>query len=221
MIVSTISADVVDSTKLTKEGMVELRDSINAFISEIQQIDPSAWGRLTRGDFVECVVPRPEKALRIALLLKTHLKALDLPIIKDENSQLSVYGARIAIGIGTMRTIDRQNDVMDGEAIYLSGRQIDLKTPTTRGTLVLCAKDEPRFIDLNAICVLIDALVNKITSRQANVVYYKLLGMKVDSIAALLGITQSAVSQHAIQASWYAIEYAVRTFETEITKLCK
>ena len=104
MIVSTISADVVDSTKLTKEGMVELRDSVNAFISEIRQIDPSAWGRLTRGDFVEFVVPRPEKALRIALLLKTRLKALDLPIIKDENSQLSVYGARIAIGIGTMRT---------------------------------------------------------------------------------------------------------------------
>lgn len=219
--VATISADIVDSTKLTSEGVLRLRDSINSMFMDMGQIDPSAWGRLTRGDFIECVVPDARKALRIALLLKTRLKALELPIIKGENSQMPVYGARIAIGIGTMRTIDRHNDMMDGEAIYLSGRKIDRKEPTTRGTLALCAKDESQFIDLNAICVLADAVVNKTTSRQANVVYYKLLGMKVEDIAALLGISQSAVSQHAIQASWYAIENGVRTFETEMTNLCK
>lgn len=213
--VATISADIVDSTTLASEGMVRLRNAIKEVFEKMEKISPVSWGRLTRGDFIECVIPTPTDSLRIALLLKTKLKSLNLKKDLSPNSLFSTYGARIAIGIGHLKTIDRENDIMEGEAIYLSGRKLDEKEPCSKGTLSLCVSNPSDYLALNSVCVLADALVNKMTMKQANVIFYKLLNMKVEDIAKTIGITQATVSQHSTQACWYAIENALKTFESE------
>jgi hypothetical protein len=215
--IATISADIVDSTALSSEGQEVLREAIHHFFAQMGNVCPGFWGRMTRGDFIECVIPTPESSLRIALLLKLTIKALDLKAEVSSDSQLPIYGARIAIGLGSMRTIDRANDIMDGEAIYLSGRQIDKKEPCTKGTLKLCASNNKFYTQASA-CVLVDALANRMTAKQSQVIYYKLLNAKVDDIAHEMGISQSTVSQHSTQAYWYAVQSAVETFELFISE---
>lgn len=214
--IATISADIVDSTALSSQGIMKLREGISSFFNDMEHLVPGSWGRLTRGDFIECVIPDASEALRIALMLKARIKSISYGEFINDDSALLTYGARIAIGLGSMRIVDRQNDIMDGEAIYLSGRQIDKKEAYNKGTLYLCTSLPSKYLCLSAVCVLTDALFNKMTSKQANVIYYKLLNMKVDEIASLIGIKQSTVSQHSTQAGWYAVDAALEAFKHSI-----
>jgi len=61
--------------------------------------------------------------------------------------------------------------------------------------------------------LLMDALIQKWTSNQAEAVRYKLQEWKEEQISEALGISQSAVSQRIKTAQWYAIEKLLTYFE--------
>jgi hypothetical protein len=72
----------------------------------------------------------PKDSLRVALLIKTLVKMMVLEkssnyAIEKKRLLFKKYGVRLAIGIGSMRTVNIQQGILDGEAIYLSGRKID------------------------------------------------------------------------------------------------
>ncbi len=52
---ATLSADIVDSTSLSAEDTVKLKESLEGFFPVMQLFCDKAWGRVTRGDSVECV----------------------------------------------------------------------------------------------------------------------------------------------------------------------
>jgi DNA-directed RNA polymerase specialized sigma subunit len=64
--------------------------------------------------------------------------------------------------------------------------------------------------------LLLDALIQKWTQNQAELVLYKLQNKKEDEIAGLLGISQSAVNQRTKTAQWYAIEKLIEQFEKTV-----
>ena len=76
-ILGAISADVVDSTSLTIEDMIGLRDEICNCFSDIKSCFPNSgfWGRLVKGDSIECCLDAPILSLRLVLLLKCRIKA--------------------------------------------------------------------------------------------------------------------------------------------------
>ena len=190
---AAISADIVSSTSLSPKEIVMLQAKINETIIMLEERYEGFWGRLVKGDYIECVVPEPNAALRAALLLKTAVKSLN--ISKDSRTQqFRKYGMRLAIGLADMRLVDRKKDIMDGDAIYYSGRAVDSMLLTTITTLV-------------------DSILNGATRRQSEVFYYKLLSMKESDIASLLSITQSGVNQRASVAGWSCLETAVNCFE--------
>lgn len=47
------------------------------------------------------------------------------------------YGVRIALGIGSMRIIDKELGIMDGEAIYLSGRKISEQSTSGKSKAII------------------------------------------------------------------------------------
>ena len=52
-----ISSDVVDSTSLDRAAIVQLRKDIyNDLFSSLTYKDPSFWGRVVRGDTIECCI---------------------------------------------------------------------------------------------------------------------------------------------------------------------
>lgn len=124
------------------------------------------------------------------------------------------YGIRIAVGIGEMRIVDREHGIMDGEAIYLSGRTLSgMGAPNKNGTFIIEPADKQLKPALQTVGMLTDALLNNTTRRQSEVVYYKLLSKSEQEIADILGVKQSGINQHSTSAKWYCIEEALDYFE--------
>lgn len=209
---ATLSADIVSSTSLSKEGTIELKQRIDCLFQLLGEKFPGFWGRQIKGDYIECLIPKVSDSLRIALIIKSSIKSITLPEIKH-NKNFQTYGIRIAIGIGEMRIIDEKEGILDGEAIYLSGRAIENMTSPNKGTLSIHIKDDVLPSSLNTIAILTDALMNNATKKQSEVLFYKLLSVKEEDIAKKLGISQPGVNSHSSSAKWYCIEEALNYFE--------
>ena len=211
-IYASVSADIVASTSLSVNEIIRLKRRIEELLELLEREFPGFWGRLVKGDYLECILPEPRKIFRIALILKTYIKTFDVALTK-QNQQFVTFGIRIAIGIGGMRIVEKAEGIMDGKAIYLSGRGLEKASSTAKGTMVFCADNMEAYQAVNTVILLTDALINDATRRQCNVLYYKLLGMNESDIASRMGIRQPAVSQHSKSAKWYCIEEALRYFE--------
>ena len=82
-----------------------------------------------------------------------------------------------------------------------------------KGTLSIKTSKKQLSSPLQTIALLTDAIVNDMTIRQSEVVYYKLLGFKETDIAQKLGISQSGVNKASSATKWYCIEEVLKYFE--------
>lgn len=209
---ATISADIVSSTSLSKEATIALKQRIESLFRMLEQRIEGFWGRIVKGDYIECVVPNVSYSFRVALIIKTCIKSFGMKG-DARSTTFRTYGVRLAIGIGDLRTVDRCQDIIDGEAIYMSGRAIENMQSLSKGTMTVEISDAHQSQTLKTIAILTDAIVNSATQRQSEVLYYKLLSMKEIEIAKRMGIKQASVNEHSALAKWYGIEEALRYFE--------
>lgn len=210
MIYATLSADIVKSTSFSANDTLRLRKYLQSFIDDPRFNTDGSWGRVVRGDGMEFVEVHPNTILRHALLLKCYVKFFEPEDSTDK--EFKRYGIRIAISIGELRINDKKLGIIDGEAIYQSGRGLTELSESKSETL-LFASNNSSLSSLEIICSLIDTIINKATARQCEVLYYKLLNYNESKIAETIGIGQSAVNQHAAAASWSSISKAVTYFE--------
>jgi len=216
---ATISADIVSSTSLSVEELTLLQSEIRRFLDGLSEKSQGKnWGRLFKGDSVEIFLLDPHEALRTALLLKTLVKKT-FSWGKETNAKRELfrkYGIRLAIGIGEMRTADQKQDILDGEAIYNSGRLLEKaskeKLSVKRSMFFACPNSLlTEYVDV--MVALLDTLLRNATSRQNEILYYRLSGKNEKEIAEILNIKQSAVNQRSNSTGWKAIESAVHYYE--------
>ena len=207
---ATISADIVDSTKLSTNDILRVNNLLCGFLNPMEKVSKGSWGRVVRGDGFECVLDRPCDLLRVALMLKCYVKMFDPEL---PNLEFARYGIRMAMAIGELRTNDQTLGIIDGEAIYLSGRAIEGRHPNARGTMMLCYEGKEAE-SLAAIVGLCDTIVNKSTAKQCEVLFNKLCGTDEGELAGVLGKSRPTVNKHSQKAGWPAIERAVRYFES-------
>ena len=219
MVRATISADIISSTSLSVEELTLLQSEIHGFLDELsEKSQGNDWGRLFKGDSVEIFLHDPHEALRVALLLKTLVKKT-FAWGKENNARRELfrkYGIRLAIGIGEMRIADQKQDILDGEAIYNSGRLLEKaskeKLSIKRSMFFACPN--PLLTEYVDVMVgLLDTLLRNATSRQNEILYYRLLGKNEKEIAGILNIKQSAVNQRSNSAGWKAVESALNYYE--------
>ena len=210
---AAISADIVSSTSLCIEETIALKQRIEELFSILEKRTPGFWGRLIKGDYIECLVPSVKDSFRVALIIKSCIKSFPIAESKKKK-QFQTYGIRMAMGIGEMRIVDKEHDIMDGESIYLSGRILSrIGSPNKNGTFIIETVDKQLNPALQTVGMLTDALLNNATKRQSEVIYYKLLSKSEQEIANILGIKQSGINQHSTSAKWYCIEEALNYFE--------
>lgn len=210
MIYGTLSADIVKSTSFSANDTLRLRKYLQSFIDNQPLNNNGSWGRVVRGDGIELVEVHPNTILRLALLLKCYVRFFEPEDSTDK--EFKRYGVRIAISIGELRISDKELGIIDGEAIYQSGRALTELTESRSETLSF-ASNNSSLSCIEVICSLVDTIINKATARQCEILYYKLLRYNELKIAKVIGINQSAVNQHAAAASWNAISKAVTYFE--------
>lgn len=185
------------------------------------------WGRIVKGDAMECYLKEPHYALRIALLLKTTVLTALVKYDENPNSVLfAKYGVRMAIGIGDMRVVDKAKDVMDGTAIYLSGRKIAEQTTSgkqkniVKRTLYFACHDALLEQQMNVYLLFVDQLLRMATTRQIQVLQQKLMGNTDKLVAINLSLkSASTVNQHCTTLGWNAIEGLLNYYEKELYPL--
>ena len=208
-----ISADVVDSTSLSAEDMFHLGNEIRYCFTDIKRyLYSDFWGRVVKGDTVECCLDHPEMALRLALLIKCRVKAW-VGGLKCSDA-LKDHGVRFSIGVGGMRIIDSTVDIMDGEAIYRAGRNLNrISGSIMTSSFDMNMRDKNIAILINMCISLLDDLINSLSAKQSIVMYYRMLGMTEMEISNILSISQPSVNTRSRNGGWKLINDTLNVFE--------
>lgn len=221
MISSVLSGDIIAYTSLSEKEKGILEHELDNLFTKLQD-KYNTYSRIVKGDMIECYIEKPEDSLRLALVYKSRIKSLSIPN-KTKNTRINAfntYGVRIAIGIGQIDRIDRRKGIIDGEAIYLSGRTLtelgstsDKARITVKNTLFLRSSFERLNEEFDPLISLIDVLINNATSKQCEILYYKLLGESEENISNRLDLAQSTINEHSTKFGWNAIDKAINRFE--------
>ncbi|MCF6364609.1 MAG: RNA polymerase subunit sigma-70 [Bacteroidales bacterium] len=219
-----ISGDIIAYTSLNKEGK-NLFDNKILALTEVLKNEFNVFSRLIKGDYIECYVPDVYKVLRVTLVIKSYIKAIAKEIVENSKSKdkrilyFSKYGIRLAIGIGELSRLDINKGIIDGEAIYFSGRLLSKKTTSDKNkisikeTLYIHTNDERLTNEFIPLISLIDEIINRNTAKQSEIIFYKLRGYDEKDIAIKINRNQSTINQHSTGGGWNAIEKAVLRFE--------
>ena len=212
--VATISADIVQSTSFETKDLIELRKQLLSLFHDIERdMLPGFWGRIVRGDMIECFVPDGGKALRIAIVIKLFVRMFADQV--PSSSLTRQHGIRFSIGIGKLKYVEKNEDIIDGPAIYISGRNLDAISAEKDVYAAIGIESDSSGIHglLESYVSLIDNLIGSNSIKQAQGIFYKLLGYKEQQISKLLGIYQSAVNSRSTLAGWNLLERAIQDFE--------
>lgn len=224
---SVISGDIISSTSLRLEDKKFVEENLKSMLADLQR-EFNVFGRILKGDYLECVVPEPKEGLQVALAIKSFVKAIPIATKKYETNdnrlkQFKIHGIRLAIGYGPLSRYEPEEGIIDGEAIYFSGREISGESTynkeriVIKNTLFFASNNEDLNERLKPLLALLDVLLSKATARQCEVLYQKLLNNSEENIAQSLNIGQSAVNQHSTSVGWNAIDEAVGYFKKIIS----
>ena len=156
--------------------------------------------------------------LKAALILKTWIKSFE-PSNIQKDKRFNRYGLRIAIGIGEMKTIDRGLDMMDGDAIYRSGRTMDKLVGRAKYSFVISMADSEHEQALQVILTLVNQLLNNATARKCETLCERILSSDTSKTAEKMGISVSGVNQTLKDLGWSAIEQAIIYYRKVTSRL--
>jgi len=185
--------------------------------------------RVVKGDYLECVCKEAGQSLRVALAIKSFVKSLEVRQAgnRKDNNRIKLFkthGIRLAIGYGELSIFEPEKNIIDGEAIYLSGRKVNKPSAQSKervvikNTLFFVSHEEALNEHFDPMMGLLDVLLSKATARQSEVLYWKLLGLNEEEIATMWGVSQSVINQHSTSVGWNAIEKAVEYYNQTIKK---
>lgn len=213
---ATISADIIRSTSLPEEGMILLQDQLKEFVDFLNKTFDGSWGRVVRGDGLECTISDAHCLLRIVLLLKCKIKAIQIYFdekgIKGGDKRFFKLGIRIAAAIGKLRTNDRERGIIDGEAIYNSGRALEKMNRYDYFSIISDCQTSESVV--RALFLLTNHIMKRASARQSRVLFMKLQNISDLEIAEHLGISRIGVYLHLKLVGWDAISAALQCYES-------
>lgn len=210
--IATISADIVRSTSMKTDDLIALRNRLQRLFSDFEVDYLGFWARIVRGDSIECVVSNYSDALRIAIMIKLYVKMKGAEYECSE--MLQRYGIRFSIGIADIKYADKEDDIIDGPAIYISGRNLDEISRRNVYTIIEIAEAPRSFNNfLDSYVAMVSNMVDSYSAKQSEVVFYKLLGFREKEISERIGISQPSVNTRATNAQWGLLNTAIKDFE--------
>jgi predicted DNA-binding protein YlxM (UPF0122 family) len=226
---AVITGDIVDSREMVSSSRQGLYGDLKKFLTSLKKEKWITTYEMFRGDSFQCVLEKPEYALRAALLIKAFIKSY---ISEEDEEKYGRYvgkgkmatkgyypgrqDIRLSIGIGQVDFYSKSNLAQsDGEAFQLSGQELDsIKKAQYRMTVKTNNENFNETIEPSIL--LLDAVLQKWTNNQAETVFYKLKKLKEDEIAKMLKISQPAVNQRIKTSQWFAIEKLLNYFEGKL-----
>lgn len=186
-----LTCDIVNSTKITAAKEKKILLAIKElFINEKIEF--------FRGDSFQALVKEPSHALMYALLCR-------LAVIRFSKVQTPAWvDVRISIGIGEVKYPARALATGKGYAFILSGRTFDSLAKTNQRLAITIAKPLANEA-LQIVADFANHLFEKITGKQAEVLFELLQGATQIAIAQKTKKTKSTIHQLATSANWIAL----------------
>jgi len=208
---AVITADIVDYTKLTKEGEEMVLQAIHKMYADKKSVRTNLGGNLSikRGDSIQIELKNPSEALESALLLKTTVNKISLSSKSKTKPDIDI---RIAIGIGTIHSKRDSVNESTGDAYTFSGRTLDAMKKQKR-TIAIKTANEKLNAELDTELALLEEIMFKWTVNSAEVLYWKLLGLNEYGVSQQLKISQPAINHRKKHAGWNGIEILLERFE--------
>jgi len=212
---AVVTADVIDSTKLSVEGedlvLKVIYDTFGTDSTLRTNVEESSF-TITRGDSIQIELEDATKALKTALLLKTAINKITL--LSNRKPSIDV---RIAIGIGEVTAKRSFVNESTGEAYTNSGRTLDSMKKNKR-TLAIKAGNDKLDAELETEFKLLEVIMSGWVVTSAEVLYWTLIGLNENEISDKLGKTQSAINQRKKTSGWSGIEPLLERFEELMRK---
>lgn len=198
MIAAIITADIVNSTKLSKAEFKKLEKSLAALL------EPHVH-EFFRGDSFQVFIKSPGDALKLLL----QLRSAAIRISTGE----TIADIRASIGISTVKTAVRSLKTASGEAFVLSGRAFDKLAKEERLAIICDEKNKAVNLGLNVIAQFIDFLFQRLTVKQAAVVSELMMDRTQVEAATKLKKSQATVHKHVQAAGWHQIERLLEDYK--------
>jgi hypothetical protein len=201
---AVITGDIIKSTRINPADRELLLNTIGNIVRDVE-----IWGNIRmeifRGDSFQIQIDNPVKALRIAILVRTGLRAKSPSVFR--------WDARIALGLGNIYFEKNESVVeSDGEAFHNSGWEFD-KLGRSRSMAI-----KTPWTDLNdefaVNTAFADDVIMNWTVTQAQVIYPLLLTSKTQKeLAVGLDKTSQAISKLLIGGKANLIELYLNRYE--------
>lgn len=166
---AVITGDIVGSTRIVGD----YREVLHQIGSEIQEFQDDRFIiDIYRGDSFQTISNRPEKSFLILLIIKAGIKRYST----KQGNQETQWDARMSLGIGPLKEYPTSKELreLSGDPFTKSGRSLDQMKE--KGKLIkITTGDEYIDDELDATCPLIDVIINRWNTTQAEAVYYYLL----------------------------------------------
>lgn len=214
-IYAVLTGDVINSSDAKgeeKDKLIHLlKEAFEAVTKKSTAKTSSPSFDIFRGDSFQGVLANPAEALKAALIIRTTL------IRNHSKNEKTDWDARIAIGIGSIDYLPENISEGDGPAFRNSGPVLDeLKGDYKFAITESSAKYNHEF---KTCCAFLDAVINKWTPPQAEMVYQLLLNKTKKEIGKELDISQAAVHYRVKAAGWFAIKEFLTRYETVIENI--
>jgi len=183
---AVITADIVNSTKLSKAEYKRLMKSLEETLQPYQH-------EFFRGDSFQVFVKSPDEALKVLLQARTVAMKL---------SESSPSDIRASIGIGQVKLPVKSFQTASGDVFILSGRSFDKMVKDERLIIVSDEKNKAVNLGLKLISQFIDYLFQRLTFKQAAVVYELLMDRTQIDTAKRLKKSQATIHKHIQAAGW-------------------
>jgi len=183
---AVITADIVNSTKLSKAEYKRLLKNLEEILQPYQH-------EFFRGDSFQVFVKSPGEALRVLLRARTAAMKLSEPSPSD---------IRASIGIGQVKLPVKSFQTASGDVFILSGRSFDKMVKDERLIIVSDEKNKAVNLGLKLVSQFIDYLFQRLTFKQAAVVYELLMDHTQIDTAKKLKKSQATIHKHIQAAGW-------------------
>ncbi len=206
---AVLTGDLINSSKLTSAELAKVREALSRAVDDFQFAWPDVViGELDffRGDSWQLLMGAPANALRLALLIRTSLRA---QVEAD---------TRISIGIGRVDNIEHGKiSLSTGEAFTLSGRALDDMGNYFQLTAAVSDGAGPIVDWVPLTFQLCGAIMRTWTRRQSEIVGTALMmkNPEHEEIANALTppVAKQTVTKSLLASNWRALVSALKAFE--------
>jgi hypothetical protein len=197
---AAITGDIVNFTRLTAPAQKKL-------VADLSKLMHNYKFDFYRGDSFNVYARQPKEALRLVLQLRTSARKLIRDAATPETD------IRVSIGIGEVNAPVRTLRTATGGAFTLSGRNLDAITRSGE-RLTIVSENTAINPALKVIASFMDYLLNRLTAKQAEVVFELSGNLTQTEVAERLHKSQATINQHVQSSGWNEMEKLLEEYES-------